>query len=208
MDLFPFAVALFPNLGRAFISNFNCHLIDKEEIIILFPIWQVTSIPTGQAVKFLKRFIHMMMSGSHVYISHVEGVFMTLSCSLFTGSNKSLVIPEPIMTSNSLFHLCKKNLATICLKFVSHSLIFQARLNDHSYRCTYCYFVAHVWALTQRELFHFWIYKNIISSWGGVDLWYQFLPHVIVFNFRKVPGCVLKHQAARKKIPTNISLTN
>ena len=41
MDLFPFSVALFPNIVLAVVWNFNCLSIDKEEIFVLFPIWPV-----------------------------------------------------------------------------------------------------------------------------------------------------------------------
>ena len=44
MDLFPFVVSLFPNVGQARIYNFNCLLLDKEEIFILFPMWGITSV--------------------------------------------------------------------------------------------------------------------------------------------------------------------
>ena len=75
MDLFPFFVALFHIFGQAVIKNFNCLSIDKEEIFVLFPTRQVTFAQTDQAVKFLKRFIPMMKSGSHICISKIVKVF-------------------------------------------------------------------------------------------------------------------------------------
>ena len=69
MDLFPVSVALFPDFVLAVIYDLNCLLIDIEENAFLFPMWQAASAQTVQAVQFLKRFILMITSGSHVYIS-------------------------------------------------------------------------------------------------------------------------------------------
>ena len=70
MDLFPFSVALFPNIVQAVVWHFNCLSIDKEEIFVYIqydrffcPTW------TGQAIEFLSRVIPMMKSGGHVFIS-------------------------------------------------------------------------------------------------------------------------------------------
>ena len=69
MDLFPVSVALYPDFGQAIIKDLNCLLIDIEENVFLFLMWQVASAQTVQAVQFLKRLIPMIKSGSHVYIS-------------------------------------------------------------------------------------------------------------------------------------------
>ena len=58
-----------------FIPNFNppvnqiLNAVDKEEIIVLFQVWQITSVQTGQATGSLKWSIPNMKSGSHVNIS-------------------------------------------------------------------------------------------------------------------------------------------
>ena len=49
----------------------KCLLIDKEEITLLFPIWEVTSGQTGQVQNILKGIIPKMKSGIHVCISNV-----------------------------------------------------------------------------------------------------------------------------------------
>ena len=49
--LIPIFCGFYSQFGQAFIQNFNCLLIDKEEIYILFPMWEVTSTQTGQTVK-------------------------------------------------------------------------------------------------------------------------------------------------------------
>ena len=54
MDLFPFSVTLFPNIGQEVTWNLNGLSIDKEEILVLFPMsgffspnWSGNSIPEG-----------------------------------------------------------------------------------------------------------------------------------------------------------------
>ena len=53
MDLFPVFVSLFPDFGQAVIEYLNCMFIDIEENVFLFPMWQVASAQTVQAVQFL-----------------------------------------------------------------------------------------------------------------------------------------------------------
>ena len=50
-------------------SHFKCFSVDKEEIIVLFQVWQITSAQTGQAIGSLKWSIPNMKSGSHANIS-------------------------------------------------------------------------------------------------------------------------------------------
>ena len=45
------------NLSQAVIWMFKCLSLDKEEIIVLFPIQRVTSAETGLAQNILKGFI-------------------------------------------------------------------------------------------------------------------------------------------------------
>ena len=56
---------LFTNFGQAVILNLS---MNKEEIFVLFPMWEITSAQTGKTVKFLKRFIPMIKSGSHACV--------------------------------------------------------------------------------------------------------------------------------------------
>ena len=74
MDSFPVFVALFPNFGHAVIQDLNCLSIDIEENVFLFPMWQFAFAQTVQVGQFLKRFIPMIKSGSHVYISNTVNV--------------------------------------------------------------------------------------------------------------------------------------
>ena len=71
-------ITAFVGCDQAVNQMFNYLSINKEDIMMMFLIWWITSAQTGRAQSILKEFVPRMKSGSHLYISEVvtSGVFV------------------------------------------------------------------------------------------------------------------------------------